>query len=203
MRKQITSYEELKNLNKGRSVMVCFVDTKEMPPPLCPPDQRPIIDSIFYNAGEVLLEKTGLPKITENEWPKYYIQEDNEGFFHKEAYCVMRYCCKACNRIEIIWNSRDGVTPFAVPCKTCSKEAVHENWNLDERVVDYKPLPRSRVFIDTPKEIHDFLLRSRINRQWENGFSYPMKDHFLSKRDAFLALGKEYDPSKPYLLTLP
>lgn len=202
MREQIISYEQLKKLKEGRSVMVCFSDLAGMPPPLCAPSLRPIIDSVYYNAGEVGLKRTGMPKITEKKWPKYYIQTDNDGYFHKEAYFLIKYKCKTCSSAEYIWNSRDGVTPFIVPCKTCSKEAYHGSWDQDQRIIQYDPPQRSRIFIDTPKEIHDFLLRVRINRQWEDG-SYPMMVHFPSKSSAFKELEKDYNPNQPYLLTMP
>ena len=35
---------------------------------------------------------------------------------HAEAYCLMKYKCEKCGKTEILWNSRDGVTPFMIKC---------------------------------------------------------------------------------------
>lgn len=38
---------------------------------------------------------------------------------HAEAYCLMKYKCEKCGKTEILWNSRDGVTPFMIKCEKC------------------------------------------------------------------------------------
>jgi len=40
------------------------------------------------------------------------------GHRHVEAFCLMHYACD-CGHHEVIWNSRDGVTPFTAPCPSC------------------------------------------------------------------------------------
>lgn len=54
-------------------------------------------------------------------------------YSHKEAFCLMKYACSACKASEVIWNSRDGVTPFSVPCRITSCKGVmsHVDWHLD------------------------------------------------------------------------
>lgn len=42
-----------------------------------------------------------------------------EEYRHAEAFCLMTYLCKGCGHREVIWNSRDGVTPFAATCPSC------------------------------------------------------------------------------------
>lgn len=38
---------------------------------------------------------------------------------HAEAYCAMQYECENCKSIEVLWNSRDGVTPFCIASGCC------------------------------------------------------------------------------------
>lgn len=51
---------------------------------------------------------------------------------HMEAFCQMQYLCKSCGYREIIWNSRDGVTPFGTQCPGCkAPELYHVNFQGD------------------------------------------------------------------------
>lgn len=69
------------------------------------------------------------------------------GYKHKEAFAVMNYECE-CGHRELIWNSRDGVTPFTVPCPVC-KDAMglcHVNFNMDKVAILYQVPKNSRYF---------------------------------------------------------
>lgn len=70
-----------------------------------------------------------------------------------EAYHLMQYKCERCGTVSLIWNSRDGVTPFAVPCG-CGGERSHINWGSDVRMPpDYVPPPGyCDVFINLSPE---------------------------------------------------
>lgn len=48
---------------------------------------------------------------------------------------------------EIIWNSRDGVTPYNITLRS-GKQAMHVDWHLDRCIPDYVPPSGSRIFID-------------------------------------------------------
>ena len=37
-------------------------------------------------------------------------------YFHTEAFRLMRYRCERCGFVEVIWNSRNGATPFTIDC---------------------------------------------------------------------------------------
>ncbi len=70
---------------------------------------------------------------------------------HTEAFMLMTYKCEECGTVEIIWNSRDGVTPFMGP--TCNRGAcvgatLHENWSGDVYAPDYKPSVGERIWRD-------------------------------------------------------
>jgi len=57
-------------------------------------------------------------------------------FKHVEAYCFMEYTCEKNHKhIEILWNSRDGVTPFIIQCNQCDGMMQHSNWHYDTRYV--------------------------------------------------------------------
>lgn len=124
---------------------------------------------------------------------------ENGGFIHKEAFCIMEYHCKKCNKSEKIWNARDGVTPFMLGCK-CGGEMRHINWHGDKREVEHIPQDGERIFITLPKEIHDIYMRKRIEAMWEQG-SYPMKDHFGSKQEAFKRLSETFEQGQPFIMT--
>ena len=44
---------------------------------------------------------------------------------HPEAFCLMEYQCGKCGGMEILWNSRDGVTPFQINCQICGDRMSH------------------------------------------------------------------------------
>lgn len=52
---------------------------------------------------------------------------------------------------EVIWNSRDGVTPFVITLRS-GKPATHVDWRADRRVPDYQPKPDDRIFVDLTRE---------------------------------------------------
>jgi hypothetical protein len=66
----------------------------------------------------------------------------------------MQYKCDQCGHLEVLWNSRDGVTPFTIPCGNCGKSSTHVDWNRDTRAVGFLPQldDDARVFVDVTKE---------------------------------------------------
>lgn len=71
---------------------------------------------------------------------------------HCEAFCLMLYQCEVCRHIEILWNSRDGVTPFIIGCTKCKGSMSHTVWHVDTRVEKLVPPDEMRIFVDG--EIH-------------------------------------------------
>lgn len=90
---------------------------------------------------------------------------------HKEAFCLMYYKCEKCNKIEKLWNSRDGVTPFVIRCRHCDGEAVHVMWQLDRFMPDYIPILGQRVFIDITKERAEEIAKKRIEHFNKLGYN--------------------------------
>lgn len=66
---------------------------------------------------------------------------------HKEAYCLMRYRCDKCGSVETLWNSRDGVTPFMIPCGSCFDIKHHIDFSSD------MPMPKA---FEPPKYMRVF-----------------------------------------------
>ena len=69
------------------------------------------------------------------------------GHNHAEAFCLMKYRCQKCGHGEVIWNSRDGVTPFTVGCPECPDAMVHVDFASDRYSPDHKPRNGDLVFV--------------------------------------------------------
>jgi len=62
---------------------------------------------------------------------------------HAEAFCMMKYTSNKSpkKRAEVmIWNSRDGVTPFIFFVETLGMEFQHSDFKSDFYAPDYKPV---------------------------------------------------------------
>ena len=68
---------------------------------------------------------------------------------------------------EIIWNSRDGVTPFVITLRS-GKQATHVEWYNDRRVPNYSPKPGERIFVDLTEERRWELTLRNVQRYWPN-----------------------------------
>jgi len=126
----------------------------------------------------------------------------------KETFCLMKYKCEKCLKEELIWNSRDGVTPFAIGCSFCKREGSehgtmqHIDWSGDKYLPDYFPKFGERVFITMPKEILQLIVKARVEAYW-NLKNYPMKESYSSKEEAYKAFLKDSEQEgQPYLLQL-
>lgn len=74
----------------------------------------------------------------------------DHGHIFSEAFMLMRYACDACGHNEMIWNSRDGITPFSVGCRKCNKLANHIDWEGDIYAPDFRPQSGARIFSGPP-----------------------------------------------------
>lgn len=81
---------------------------------------------------------------------------------HAEAFRLMRYVCEDCGYSEIVWNSRDGVTPFGMMCRRCrSINMMHHNWDKDVYAPDHIPHQGQGIWIDMPESLKPTLARMR------------------------------------------
>lgn len=87
------------------------------------------------------------------------------GHVHVEAFCLMRYSC-GCSHSEIIWNSRDGVTPFTAPCPSCGSPIglTHVNFQADGYAPDHHPHKGQRVWVDMTEDRATSLALAHIVR---------------------------------------
>lgn len=117
-----------------------------------------------------------------------------------EAFCLMKYQAEN-GETELIWNSRDGVTPFCIRLKS-GAEARHVEWQRDQYLPNYLPEVGERIFVDyTPDEA-----RASANRQYDKwSESYPefVKDN--PDREAFvdrqaLSILEGFWPHSPHLI---
>ena len=99
----------------------------------------------------------------------------------------MLYQCEECKALEVLWNSRDEVTPFIISCRYCKGAARHVHWHLDVYAPGFKPHKGMRIFIDLTKEKLKEYMTAQIDRFWENT-EYPMSEQYASKKEALQAL---------------
>ena len=78
--------------------------------------------------------------------------DGNKQYNFAEAYCIMLYRCEKCKKIEMIWNSRDGVTPFCVNCVNCNGLMQSFAWKVWVRIKKLEAIDNIRVFIDSSNE---------------------------------------------------
>ena len=80
--------------------------------------------------------------------------EQTKKHTHGETFRLMRYHGKkGLNEITlVIWNSRDGVTPFMTYCKEYGIELQHINWQNDLYMPDYKPKKGDLIWVSHTKE---------------------------------------------------
>lgn len=101
----------------------------------------------------------------------------------KEAFCLMTYQCEQCHKMEEVYNTRNGITPFTIRCRYCGGTARHINWQYDKRDPDFKPLTGMRVFIDlTPEKAKEYAvkrLKSCIGTEYEIPIGTPEYDKMI------------------------
>jgi hypothetical protein len=130
-----------------------------------------------------------------------------EEYSHKESFALMQYQNKRTGEIEVLWNSRDGVTPFGIRSRDGQDEMSHVNWREDKCMPDRKPEPGNRIFVNLELEHALPFAREYVNLYWEGG-KYQMKDHplygLMSKEEAvgYHAASTVDDGCRPHVLTV-
>jgi hypothetical protein len=91
------------------------------------------------------------------------------GYRHAEAYCHMRYLADDGTAAVVIWNSRDGVTPFVVTLPdTDNKQGTHVQWDLDHPQPDYVPDVGEWVFVDLTPDAARAYAERNARRYWDD-----------------------------------
>jgi hypothetical protein len=79
-----------------------------------------------------------------------------------EAFMLMTYACK-CGHREVIWNSRNGVTPFGMSCPSCGNPSLqHIGWKGDIFAPDHKLHQYQRFWRDGTPDEAESIMRRRI-----------------------------------------
>lgn len=112
---------------------------------------------------------------------------------HAEAFCLMTYRADDGSEEEVIWNSRDGVTPFSITLRS-GKPARHVDWHLDAYVPDYRPPLGSRIFVDLTRQRAEQNARDNAERFWDD-LRYPAREHYESKEQLAALLASHYTNS--------
>jgi hypothetical protein len=105
---------------------------------------------------------------------------------HGEAFMLMTYRARVGTEEEVIWNSRDGVTPFIIHLR-CGAEASHVDWHRDRRDPEFTPPIGSRIFIDLHPEKAAQYAEEKVERYWTDAV-YPMRERYASKAEAVATL---------------
>lgn len=114
----------------------------------------------------------------------------SRGVVHGEAFCLMAYVSDDGQHGELIWNSRDGVTPFVVTSRD-GVQMTHVDWGGDIFVPHFRPVPGMRVFVDMDQDMALEAARENVERWWEHP-EYPMSARWATKEEAAEALAKDY-----------
>lgn len=85
---------------------------------------------------------------------------EGRNYNHAEAFCLMQYATEDGSERELIWNSRDGVTPMYITSRS-GREMRHVNWRDDRCLPDYEPPDGSRLFVDMTRQ-HALEIARRI-----------------------------------------
>lgn len=112
---------------------------------------------------------------------------------HAEAFMLMQYRCKN-NHTVMIWNSRDGVTPFMIKCQVeqCGEYAEHVNWGADFYHPKYQPRIGSYIFVDLTEERALLMAQRNIALAKASGHEYSMGPEELAK--SFMNEGRGGSP---------
>lgn len=89
-------------------------------------------------------------------------QTTRRGHQHEEAFCLMQYETDDGTEREWIWNSRDGVTPFALRLRS-GRMARHVRRHEDRYAPEHEPKPGALMFVDMTEERARAIMVSR----WE------------------------------------
>lgn len=129
------------------------------------------------------------------------IRLTTRGHRHAEAFCLMLYACRNCEHQEVIWNGRDGVTPFGMACPDCGGDMTHVNWEDDEYAPDHIPEPGQGVWIGFPPELRRPVAAARIAAFDGTDLEVPEEHraHFLRS----LMESQEFSPEAPWLIRWP
>ena len=108
---------------------------------------------------------------------------------HGEAFRLMTYRADDGSESEVIWNSRDGITPFIVTLRS-GKQATHIGpWKSDPYRPDYSPPPGSRMFVDLTPERMRSIQQANVERWWDDPELGPQAQRRFGTVEAMVVVG--------------
>lgn len=132
-------------------------------------------------------------ELTEKDFKKM-VERNKATHSHSEAFCLMIYYCKELDETEVLWNSRDGVTPFVIGNKAGTNMMQHVDWEKDVYRPDYVPEIDSRIFVDLTYEMALEIAHINVERWWDDS-ELSMRHHDylgpLGKEDAAKSLADD------------
>lgn len=126
---------------------------------------------------------------------------DVGGWNHAEAFCLMQYETDDGTDGEVVWNSRDGVTPFVIRLPS-GRVASHKRWQEDVCMgPDWRPSRwlRLRAFRDMSREAYVQAQRERIDSMWDDP-EILMREDGRSKDEWLEVLARDWEPGMPELV---
>lgn len=129
------------------------------------------------------------------------------GHNHSEAYCLMIYRSDDLTQEEVIWNSRDGVTPFVITIGAdelgIARQATHNLWSEDTTCTRVMADALGvRRFVDMTEALARPRAAEYVDGQWDNE-RIPMSVSFPDKATAIQAMVDSWleSPGSPVLVT--
>ena len=109
----------------------------------------------------------------------------------KERFALMQYQDEVTGKIEIIWNSRNAVTPFFITSPD-GNSSKHINWHADIYSPNHVPKVGDRIFVNATLENVRPSAIKYVETYWEHP-DYPMKGNVAeTKEEAIDFLCKEW-----------
>jgi hypothetical protein len=102
---------------------------------------------------------------------------------HNEAFKVMIYEDGE-GRRELLWNSRDGVTPYVVATRDGKGEMHHVEWSRDRYAPDHVPEVGDRIFVDLTRDLAAERATVYVEKHWGNKEMNGVRASFSSKEEA-------------------
>lgn len=118
-----------------------------------------------------------------------------------ENSALMHYQCKECGHVEMLWNSRNAVTPFGISCGLdgCDGMKNHVNWAQDG-LFPMLPPQAGRVFVSITHED----ARQLAEQQWERFASKGVAPATPGSKEEVLASWSEHiygDGTRPHVVS--
>jgi hypothetical protein len=102
-----------------------------------------------------------------------------------EAFKLMLYRCDFGCHTELLWNSRDGVTPFGIRSRDEVHPMLHWGWNRDIPAPTHVPQIGDRIFVSMTQERAAIHAVTYVDRIWDAP-KHPASrfGHWASKAEA-------------------